>query len=112
MDLLGRHAGEPMAKVDTAWLRMETPTNLMMITGLIVFDEPVDYERLRATLETRLVGQFRRFVQAQGLVTLAEQRGLLHADLRVGANVAGASPLKTTIGGGTRSCSRWRTRCS
>ena len=27
-----RHA---MSKVDTAWLRMEDPTNLMMITGIV-----------------------------------------------------------------------------
>ena len=28
---------EPMAKVDTAWLRMEQPINPMMITGVLMF---------------------------------------------------------------------------
>ena len=58
-----RKRTESLSSVDVAWYQMEDPTNLMMITGLIVFDEPIDYERLRATLETRLVGQFRRFRQ-------------------------------------------------
>ena len=31
-----------MSRVDTAWLRMERPTNLMMITGVMMFDEPLD----------------------------------------------------------------------
>ena len=59
----GRRRDESLSSVDVAWYQMEDPTNLMMITGLIVFDEPVDYDRLRAILETRLVGQFRRFRQ-------------------------------------------------
>ena len=49
-----RKRTESLSSVDVAWYQMEDPTNLMMITGLIVFDEPIDYERLRATLETRL----------------------------------------------------------
>ena len=61
--IFGRRRDESLSSVDVAWYQMEDPTNLMMITGLIVFDEPVDYERLRAILETRLVGQFRRFRQ-------------------------------------------------
>ena len=38
---------EPMSRVDTAWLRMERPTNPMMITGVMMFDEPMTIERLR-----------------------------------------------------------------
>jgi diacylglycerol O-acyltransferase len=38
---------EPMSRVDTAWLRMERPTNLMMITGVLMFDTPMPIERLR-----------------------------------------------------------------
>ena len=30
---MGRRGREPMSKVDTAWLRMERSTNLMMISG-------------------------------------------------------------------------------
>jgi len=48
-------AKKPFSNADKAWLRMEDPTNLMMITGVLVFGAPMDYERLRATLEHRLV---------------------------------------------------------
>ncbi|NIM71282.1 MAG: wax ester/triacylglycerol synthase family O-acyltransferase, partial [Xanthomonadales bacterium] len=51
-----------MSKVDTAWLRMEQPTNLMMITGVVLFREPLDYLRLLATIEQRFLA-FRRFRQ-------------------------------------------------
>jgi WS/DGAT/MGAT family acyltransferase len=41
---------------------MEVPNNLMMITGVFVFDAPVDFDRLRDTLQQRLV-IFDRFRQ-------------------------------------------------
>ncbi|MEJ2534967.1 MAG: wax ester/triacylglycerol synthase family O-acyltransferase, partial [Gammaproteobacteria bacterium] len=53
---------ESISKVDTAWLRMEQPTNLMMITGVIVLDEGLDYERLLRTVEQRFLA-FKRFRQ-------------------------------------------------
>jgi len=53
---------EPISKVDTAWLRMEQPTNLMMINGVIIFDGPLDYERVLETIEQRFL-TFRRFRQ-------------------------------------------------
>jgi WS/DGAT/MGAT family acyltransferase len=56
------HLKEPISKVDTAWLRMEQPTNLMMITGIITLDGQVSYERLVATIEARFLS-FRRFRQ-------------------------------------------------
>ena len=39
---------EPMSRVDTAWLRMERPTNPMMITGVLMFAEPMSLERAQA----------------------------------------------------------------
>ena len=51
---------EPLSSVDAAWLRMEDPTNLMMVTGILLFDEPLDARRLRSTLERRLL-PFDRF---------------------------------------------------
>jgi len=51
-----------MSNVDTAWLRMEQPNNLMMITGVFVFDQPLDFERFSATLEQRFLC-FDRFRQ-------------------------------------------------
>src|SRR5262245_50257059 len=53
---------ERLSNVDTAWLRMEDPTNLMMVTGVLVFDQPLSFERLRATIEQRLLS-FDRFRQ-------------------------------------------------
>jgi diacylglycerol O-acyltransferase len=58
----GELAREPISKVDTAWLRMEQPTNLMMINGVIMMDEQLDYERLVEVIEQRFLA-FRRFRQ-------------------------------------------------
>jgi len=53
---------EPVSKVDTAWLRMEQPTNLMMINGVFTLEGPLDYEKLLETIEQRFL-TFRRFRQ-------------------------------------------------
>ena len=53
---------EPLSNVDAAWLRMEDPTNLMMVTGILLFEERLDPRRLRSTLERRLL-PFDRFRQ-------------------------------------------------
>jgi diacylglycerol O-acyltransferase / wax synthase len=53
---------ERLSNVDTAWLRMEDPTNLMMVTGLLMFDQPLDFARLRQAIEQRLLC-FDRFRQ-------------------------------------------------
>lgn len=54
---------EKMSPIDTAWLRMDRPSNLMMIVGIIGFKEPINFERLQKTLEYRLTSRFRRFRQ-------------------------------------------------
>ena len=51
-----------MSSVDTAWLRMDTPTNLMMIVGVMMFDGAPDLGRIRRTLEARL-SRYNRFRQ-------------------------------------------------
>ena len=51
---------ERMSAVDAAWLRMDRPTNLMMIIGVIVFDSRVDFRRFRRTIEQRFL-KFPRF---------------------------------------------------
>jgi WS/DGAT/MGAT family acyltransferase len=43
-----------MTPVDTAWLRMDSPGNLMMIVGVDVFDGRLDVERLRGLLLSHL----------------------------------------------------------
>jgi len=51
---------QPIAKVDTAWLRMEQPTNLMMITGVIVLRDRPDFEQLKQVIASRFLA-FPRF---------------------------------------------------
>ncbi|MDW8148772.1 MAG: wax ester/triacylglycerol synthase family O-acyltransferase [Roseiflexaceae bacterium] len=46
---------EVFSSADAAWLRMEDPTNLMMITGVLIFDEPLDVARLYRVIEERLL---------------------------------------------------------
>lgn len=53
---------ERMSSVDTAWLRMDTPVNLMMIVGVMMFDGPMDMARLKRTLTHRLL-RYKRFRQ-------------------------------------------------
>ncbi len=53
---------EPLSGVDAAWLRMDEPTNLMTITGVLVLDDPMDVDTLKALLEERFLG-FDRFRQ-------------------------------------------------
>lgn len=57
-----RNTRVPLSPVDTAWLRMEHPTNLMMITGVFFFDQSMDFEALKLVIERRLL-RFRRFRQ-------------------------------------------------
>jgi WS/DGAT/MGAT family acyltransferase len=49
-----------MSAVDAAWLRMDRPSNLMMIVGVVVFDTRVDFRRFRRTLRDRFLA-FDRF---------------------------------------------------
>ena len=53
---------EPMSRVDTAWLRMERATNLMMITGVLMFDTPMPLDRLRKVIKQRFLS-YSRFRQ-------------------------------------------------
>jgi len=47
-----------MSSVDTAWLRMDSPGNLMMIVGVDVFDGTCDLPRLRKVLRENLLAYF------------------------------------------------------
>lgn len=57
-----KNDSERISGIDTAWLRMERPTNLMMIAGVMIFSERLEYERLREVIETRFL-KYRRFTQ-------------------------------------------------
>lgn len=54
-----RHRISP---VDTAWLRMDRPSNLMQIVGVMLFDGELDYARLQRSIERRMLS-YRRFRQ-------------------------------------------------
>lgn len=54
--------GERMSRVDTAWLRMDSPTNLMMIVGVWIIKPGVSYQAVRQRIEERLC-QYPRFGQ-------------------------------------------------
>lgn len=56
---------ERMSAVDTTWLRMDRPNNLMQVTGVIELEPPVGLERLEHALGERLlrIGRFRQRVE-------------------------------------------------
>ena len=57
-----RGATEAMSNVDTAWLRMESPTNLMMITGVWMLDRRLALSKLKRVIVSRFLA-YRRFRQ-------------------------------------------------
>ena len=52
-----------MGAVDRVWLDMDRPTNLMVIDSMMWFDEPVDWERMTAVVQSRLVDRYPVFHQ-------------------------------------------------
>jgi len=54
--------GKPMSNVDAAWLHMESPTNLMLIAGVMSFYEKLEFSELKEVIEDRLL-PFERFRQ-------------------------------------------------
>jgi diacylglycerol O-acyltransferase len=55
-------AAERMSRVDTAWLRMDSEANLMMITGVWLLKPRLSLAELRERVEARLL-QYARFRQ-------------------------------------------------
>ncbi|MFO8142938.1 MAG: wax ester/triacylglycerol synthase family O-acyltransferase [Marinobacter sp.] len=51
-----------MSSVDRSWLRMETPENPMMISGVLILEHPISIKRLKRTLEERFL-KFHQFRQ-------------------------------------------------
>lgn len=52
-----------LSTADAAWLHMDRPTNLMVINSVLLFDEPVDWERVREVTQRRLVDRYPKFHQ-------------------------------------------------
>jgi diacylglycerol O-acyltransferase / wax synthase len=57
-----RIESETFSSVDTAWLHMDSPTNLAIITGVITFEGVADFDRIKTTLQNRFLIH-RRFSQ-------------------------------------------------
>ncbi len=55
-------ATEAFNGVDCAWLRLDTPSNSMTITGIFWFEDPIPFEDYRRVISERWV-PFRRFRQ-------------------------------------------------
>jgi len=53
---------EHFSNVDAAWLRIDVPTNMAIITGVMIFGDQLNMERLRGTIEYRLL-KYDRFRQ-------------------------------------------------
>lgn len=54
-------SGESISAVDLAWLRMDRPTNPMVILGVLILGKPVSHAQLKALIAERLL-QFERFL--------------------------------------------------
>jgi WS/DGAT/MGAT family acyltransferase len=51
------------SSADAAWLHMDRPTNLMVINSVSLFDQPVDWERVKQITQRRLIDRYPRFRQ-------------------------------------------------
>lgn len=53
--VLGFGKGEALSNVDAAWLHMEDRTNLMVITAVMAFHEPLIFDDVKTILEDRFI---------------------------------------------------------
>ena len=52
-----------LSSADAAWLHMDRPTNLMVINTVLLFDEPLDWDRVKQLTQERLVDRYPKFRQ-------------------------------------------------
>src|SRR5664280_3862212 len=52
-----------IGSVDTMWLNMDRPNNLMVIDGVMWFDQTLDFERLGPLIRRRLLNRYPVFSQ-------------------------------------------------
>ena len=55
-----------MSAVDSAWLRMDTPGNLLVVNAVIWTAEPADFAVFRDIITERMINRFPRFRQYPG----------------------------------------------
>ncbi|HUN78273.1 MAG TPA: wax ester/triacylglycerol synthase domain-containing protein, partial [Solirubrobacteraceae bacterium] len=61
--MAGPSGGErqSFSRADAAWLHMDRPSNLMVINSILLFAEPLDWDRLTEIVRERLVERYPRF---------------------------------------------------
>ncbi len=77
---------QPLSSVDFAWLRMDEPTNLMLINGVLVLRAPLAIGSLRAVIAERLlpIARFRqRVIEGPGGETRWETAEYFELDRHV-----------------------------
>ena len=57
------HASTPLTGVDIAWLRMDSPTNLMIINAMII-TEDMEFKDFRNTIVNRFPKSLNSFLNA------------------------------------------------
>jgi len=83
---------ERMSKVDTAWLRMDTEANLMMIVGVWSIRPGITLSRLRERVAERLL-QYPRFRQKVVEDGLMGSQWVLDKDFDIARHVVAEVPL-------------------
>ncbi|MCB0917669.1 MAG: DUF1298 domain-containing protein [Actinobacteria bacterium] len=53
----------PVSAVDSLWLHMDTPENLMVIEGIMTFSEPLDFDRAVQVIKHRIPDRYPVFRQ-------------------------------------------------
>jgi diacylglycerol O-acyltransferase len=59
----GTDVRRPIDPVDTIWLNMDRPNNLMVVESLMTCADPIDWERLQAVFTERVVDRYPVFRQ-------------------------------------------------
>ena len=68
--------GERMSKVDTAWLRMDSPSNLMMIVGVWILRPGITLDALTERVRERLAQMLEEgLIRRIGAVPARRRRG-------------------------------------
>lgn len=83
-----------MSTVDTAWLRMDSSGNLMMIVGVAMFDKPVSVALFKAAIAERFVihSRFRSRVVTDAIGSWWEEQEIDLDDHIVHTKLASAKP--------------------
>lgn len=93
---------EPLTPIDTAWLRMERPSNLMLICGMLLFADRIDLAAFREVVRTRMLcfHRFRQRVVHHGTQPVWEEDPGFDLDWHVRHMAAsGESNLADILGG-------------